>query len=426
MNDADRELLDRWLDGEADAAEVNALLERDAEAAPWLAARAALHADLQQSLERRRLQSVAEASAPRSAPVAVRGKVIPFRLALAGVAAAAVLVAGLVLHFLRTPETVQGSGDGVPVEVVAAENTDAYWTVGGSRAVRDLSLATGHLTLRLDRGVVLDIFAPAQLTIESGMSVRLASGKVTADVGALGKGFTIITPQTRVVDLGTVFGVEAGAEQHTDVVVFSGEVELHDDAPVEKLTRGEAVRVSKAGGRKRIGTVVTSRRRAEWSTAAPPESCAIRSVTDDAERGTERFAYHITPGGLVDGAEAYVELPYIFRNIPATLTGADLVQTFRGARKSSRFQMQVAISRAAALYVLFDSTADAPAWLTRDFQKTADTLSLASPDPAVRRTVTMNVWRRDVPAPATITLGPAREARDDRGLMYVVAAKPLE
>lgn len=421
MNDDDRALLDRWLDGDADAAEVNALLERDPEAASWLAARAALHADLQQSLARRRLQSVAEKAA---SPGASR-RVMVARFAMAAAALIA-LSLGVWQFWPRESGAVAAGERGIPVEVTGADNTDAYWQGGGSRTVRDLSLTTGHLTLRLDRGVVLDIFAPAQLTLESSMRVRLASGKVTADVGALGKGFTIVTPETRVVDLGTVFGVEAGAAGRTDVVVLSGEVELHDDAPVEKLTRGEAVRVTKTGGRQRLGSVVTSRRRAEWSTAPPPEGCTFRAVTDDAERGAERFAYYITPSGLVDGAEAYVELPFVFRNVPAVLHGADLVQTFRGARKSPRFEMQVTLAHPALLSVLFDASSPAPAWLTRDFQKSGDTLTLASPDPAVRRTVTLEVWQRRIAQPGTITLGPAREDRDDRGLMYVLAAKPLE
>jgi hypothetical protein len=420
MNDADRQLLDHWLDGEADAAEVRALLERDEDAVRWLAARAELHADLQQSLARRRLQRAAEQAAGVS-----RGRVIFARFAWA---AAAAVVLSLCVWFFRSRETggVLAGGEGIPVEIVAAENAGADWQGGGSRAVREISLATGHLTVRLERGVLLDIFAPARLALESASVVRLASGKVTADVGAAGKGFTIITPQTRVVDLGTVFGVEAGAEGRTDVVVFSGEVELHDDAPVEKLFKGEAVRVSKTDGRKRIANVVTSRRRAEWSTAAPPEGCAFRSVTDDAERGTERFAYHIAPGGLVDGAEAFVDLPYVLRGVPAALQGADLVRTFRGARKSPRFEMQVSLARPAAVLLLFDAASAPPGWLARDFQKTADTVTLASPDPAARRTVTLNVWRREVRAADTLTLGSVRDDQGAQPMMYVLAARPLE
>lgn len=98
--------------------------------------------------------------------------------------------------------------------------------------------------------------------------------------------------------------------------IFSGAVELHDDAPVETLTRSEAVRVSNAAGRQRLGTVVTSRRRAEWSTATPPPDCTFQSVIDDAERGPERFAYHLAPGVLVDRAEAFAELPFILRDVP--------------------------------------------------------------------------------------------------------------
>ncbi|MBP7948125.1 MAG: FecR domain-containing protein [Verrucomicrobiales bacterium] len=415
MNDADRMLLDRWLDGDADAASVSALLERNPEAAIWLASRAALHADLRRALERRRLQRVAlDVAHPRQGRWSGRW---------AWAAAAVLAVSAAVLALW--PHGRSGHPQGTKVEVVAANHAGGEWLPGAVRELGHFALHSGQITLRLENGVLLDVSAPANLEIESAMSVRLISGKVTADVGARGKGFTIATPQTRVVDLGTVFGVEAADGGHTDVVVFSGAVELHEDAPVETLTRGQAVRVSKADGRRRIQNVVTSRRRAEWSTSAPPEGCAFRSVTDDAERAEEPFSYQITQGGLAEGAEAFVELPFVLREVPLSLAGADLVRTFRGARKSRHFQLEVALARPAVLHVLFEASSPPPAWLTEQFRRTGNTLRLASPDPAVRRTVVLAVWDRVMPQGGSITLGPARDGPEPPPIMYVLAATPL-
>jgi hypothetical protein len=62
MNDADRQLIDLWIDGGLaadDAARVGARIEDDPDALAWLAERSQLHADLRRSLRRRGLQSAA-------------------------------------------------------------------------------------------------------------------------------------------------------------------------------------------------------------------------------------------------------------------------------------------------------------------------------------------------------------------------------
>ena len=68
--------------------------------------------------------------------------------------------------------------------------------------------------------------APTTLEIRNAMHCRLVEGTVTAEVPEPAHGFTIDTPDIKVVDLGTKFGVTAGSTGNSQVRVFEGEVEI--------------------------------------------------------------------------------------------------------------------------------------------------------------------------------------------------------
>lgn len=93
-----------------------------------------------------------------------------------------------------------------------------------------LSLVQGMATLTFESGAVVTLEAPTKLEIVSAMRARLLEGSVTADVPEAAHGFTIDTPDLKVVDLGTRFGVTTGAAGDSHVFVFEGEVRL--DQPV--------------------------------------------------------------------------------------------------------------------------------------------------------------------------------------------------
>lgn len=54
------------------------------------------------------------------------------------------------------------------------------------------------------------------------------------------KGFTLVTPTERVVDLGTAFGIEVADNGTTSVAVFEGEVELHGTNKPQRLFAGQS------------------------------------------------------------------------------------------------------------------------------------------------------------------------------------------
>jgi FecR protein len=84
--------------------------------------------------------------------------------------------------------------------------------------------------VRFQKGARIVMEGPASLEIISANSARLMNGKLTAKVPESAKGFQIVTPKGKVVDLGTEFAMAVEADGTTDVYVYSGKVEAYADA----------------------------------------------------------------------------------------------------------------------------------------------------------------------------------------------------
>jgi hypothetical protein len=109
---------------------------------------------------------------------------------------------------------------------------DCKWEGGESampgrdmRAGKTLRLQSGLAEIEFDRGARLILRGPAGLRLISGNEARLLYGSLTARVPPAARGFTVSSPQGRVVDLGTEFGLSVDAQGSTDVRVFEGTVE---------------------------------------------------------------------------------------------------------------------------------------------------------------------------------------------------------
>jgi ferric-dicitrate binding protein FerR (iron transport regulator) len=66
--------------------------------------------------------------------------------------------------------------------------------------------------------------APVEIELLDSGSARLRQGRVVAHVPPRGRGFSIETPQARVVEYGTEFGVGVRDGGETEVQVFQGAV----------------------------------------------------------------------------------------------------------------------------------------------------------------------------------------------------------
>jgi hypothetical protein len=109
-----------------------------------------------------------------------------------------------------------------------------------------LSLVEGIATLKFKSGASVTIEAPTKLLIRDAMHCRLIEGTVTAEVPEPAHGFTVDTPDLKVVDLGTRFGVTAGSTGNSQVRVFQGQVEVGGPklGELQRLTEGKGMNVS--------------------------------------------------------------------------------------------------------------------------------------------------------------------------------------
>ncbi len=111
-----------------------------------------------------------------------------------------------------------------------------------------LNLLEGMATLKFESGATVTMEAPAKIKILDKMHCQLLEGSVTADVPEPAHGFTIDTPDLKLVDLGTRFGVTIGSTGNSQVFVFEGEVKVNDlnGKEIRRLTEGKGMQHGQA------------------------------------------------------------------------------------------------------------------------------------------------------------------------------------
>jgi len=189
-------------------------------------------------------------------------------------AVAALATAALLLLSLRHPEKPRETQEtpGTVADMSREQPRTDYvatllfadecrWEAGGFAPIEGqrlpteaLHLAEGLALLRFDGGAIAVIAGDTKVELESRGSVRLYYGRLTARVSDEAIGFTVRTPASNVVDLGTEFAVEVERSGATEIHVLDGEVEFRDPAMKagsgRLLRSGQAVRFDEARGMK--------------------------------------------------------------------------------------------------------------------------------------------------------------------------------
>ena len=260
MNDIPDDLwtrIDEYLDGTLDADGLRTLEEQLRQipaARDFFVRYSGLHTDL--FLDARTHRAADKAIATIAPPVRSRR-----RSALWGFAmAAGILLATFLGWWLGIHRTSPPSADAVAWLVNAQ---DCHWADGqspedGLRAGTVLNIERGLAEIRFRKGTHVVMNGPARLELLSDNSARLHRGRVTARVPEPAIGFELQSPQGKVVDLGTEFGVAVGDDGATDVYVFKGEV-VTTPAAFEPLHLRTNMAVRLADGRPNppIGGAVT-------------------------------------------------------------------------------------------------------------------------------------------------------------------------
>ena len=219
--------IDRYLDGELDADEVEELLV-------WTGSDPA-HADLfaRHCLldeHARELLDGGGVEPARMPGTTETGRSSRWILAVA--AAVVLLVGGLSAYQIWFHRNDSQDVSDRYVAVIA-QSVGGYQE--GAKPVRPgESLGAGLFAL--DRGIVrldftsgaqIAVEGPARLEIVDEMCVVLKRGILTATVSPSASGFVVDTATARIVDLGTAFGVAVEEDGQTDVCVFDGLVEVN-------------------------------------------------------------------------------------------------------------------------------------------------------------------------------------------------------
>ena len=249
------------LDGcisDSEFAELQQLLESDAAARTRYVELARLDAELRES------GGTVDEPADEQSPQLSSWSRTP-RVAQALVIAAAVLVLLIPAWMLVGPDRPVGNQvadttDSTPsnpvrsIAVISAE-ADALWNADGEqRFGKGTALEPGRLSL-IEGLAQIDFFSGASITLEGPAEIELKSrklailhrGRVRADVPPAARGFEIQTADVRLEDLGTSFGIDAGDDGKSDVIVFDGEVRAIDRGGEElSLLEGDAAHL--AGG----------------------------------------------------------------------------------------------------------------------------------------------------------------------------------
>jgi ferric-dicitrate binding protein FerR (iron transport regulator) len=360
------------------------------------------------------------------------------RIRWALAAAAAIVLMGLALGHWWPGK----SSPGVEVEIL--QLTDARFAepthplqIHDHARFGWVELWSGEAQLRLPSDVKLLVSGPAELRLIDPKHALLLRGKVTVDCGPHGQGFTLDTSVTRVVDVGTEFGVEVRADGATDVMVIKGRVQIYHPqgtGPATPLDQGEAVRVDAKQTIARIVNITGGLHSDDWSTLPPSADCNIVSVSDNFGSSEGYHFYRTVAEGLRPGAAVYSNRPYVWRaaegrDFPADLLNADVVQTFFGELKHPAYTIEIEVARPVQLYVLMPRRGMTPAWLTENFTRTGEEIALdesAATPGLPHRGLPFAVWTRTVRQAGKVTLGPGnRDASGNPTGMYGIAAKAL-
>lgn len=309
----------------------------------------------------------------------------------------------------------------------------------------------GKLAMQYANGTKVLLHSPAAFQLINEMRARLIVGRLTATVPEEGIGFSVITPQATVIDLGTEFGLEVDDDGATDVVVFKGEVDVdyHDKTnDVRRLRMGEAVRLDAIGTASRIVSIngITYSDQALQRLDRP---AIISEVRDNIERDSSLMNfYEIVRGGLQEDSLAYVDrIAHEYNGddsegIPSFLLNGDYVKMFNNDKLLNSFRIDVCLSMPANLYVLLDNRLEIPEWLKADFRDTGEDIGLdggpfqsvgphwhnAGPSgvgPGESIDDVFSVWVKEVKEPGVVQLGPLGINQEEGANMYGLVATPL-
>lgn len=321
------------------------------------------------------------------------------------------------------------AADPVAVIEMSKLETSHGVNVGKSIYIGDVvDIPEGSVRIRCFSGVTVQLAGPAKLQFVSPMKTILIEGRLTALVEESGRGFSVVTPRAEVIDLGTEFGVNVNSEGDSDIVVFSGSIDLIHGAQtsgqprkIQRLNIGEAMRVASYGGVFPLTVIQKGREPAEWSAEITDPECSIARISDNFIGPSKPLYFAVISKGFGEDAQAYADRDYEWNSLPDTpfpayLEGADYIQMLNALKLVMNLKIQVELRKDSDVYLLMDGRIPPPKWLLETFEKTGDRIGmdeswkgdppgLIGTGPGVSIDTAFDIWKTSVSAGTPLTLG---------------------
>ena len=340
-------------------------------------------------------------------------------------------------------------------EVLVNHSEESY-IPGQKLSQGTMSIASGDMTFKLASDVTIEASGATKFDLTNSMNLHLLGGMVTADAALMdGDGFTVHTSHATITDLGTRFGVktraETGTENYTDVVVFSGKVDVKNKSSHNSMvipatySKNQAVRINADGQQQRLTMVELNGLGRSLAASETENSNLIASISDNFGLAHNFAYYGIIRNSMKVGSPTFQQvLVHTFntqRVFPPELAGADVVMTPSPLGESIDLRITLELTQPCAVYVIPDIRAAIPDWLRNNFIDTGIRLRTGpwkdpfaqklmvtrdvQPDDKGRYYLIHSVWRKDVPA-GFVELGPPHVAGSEiPNAMYGIAVKAL-
>lgn len=181
------------------------------------------------------------------------------------IAAAAMLLLGLGIWGVAKRQPSDTTTGSIVLEEIAtiADSRECRWKSNSVLPVEKrltagmIELESGVALIEFDGGAKLALQGPARLELISSKLARLHQGNATVRCEDGAYSFSLQTPTSTVIDLGTEFGVAVESSGVSEVHVLDGEVEVADTSGKEQentsfLGVGETMIVASNGAPQRV------------------------------------------------------------------------------------------------------------------------------------------------------------------------------
>ncbi len=167
-----------------------------------------------------------------------------------------------------------------------------------------VKLLQGAARISVGFGAEIVANAPCEMTFLSSKRIHLHQGTVGVDVATWAKGFTVVTDEMDIVDLGTTFTVTASPRGNSETTVLKGVVRVHPSTVQNEkrrgllVTEGQQVLVDETGLRKTIKLTQSNQllSRLDFGTSKPYQPVVLNNSGLGLSEGDEDLHWRVVAG----------------------------------------------------------------------------------------------------------------------------------